>query len=245
MCVVESPLKNQFQCLPCSKLIVHFVLENGMLSDHLDVAIEKIKISKPTNNPTSFSKRYSQRKLKINIVKSFNFNQDETIYKCSIDNILLSSFINENNNNNNTSKTSTKIKFSNKEISKFDKYEIYTGTTAIASNLSVLLLPYIKILDYSNENNDAYFLFKIAATIFICITIIPLILFISFFYINRPMCKFLFFFQVILLIFLLIFVLGDSEKKVVFYLSIDIDPKMQNKLGGLIDKYIQRLKVFT
>ena len=110
-------------------------------------------------------------------------------YKCSIDNVLLSSYVNENFN---MSKTSTKIKFSIKEISKFDKYEIYSGTVAIDSNLSVLLLPYIKILDYSSENYDIYFVMKITITVFICFTIIPLLLFISFCLINRPMCKFSF-----------------------------------------------------
>lgn len=115
MCIDESEFNNQIKCIQCSKLVVHFVLEQNMLNNNND-EIDNNKINN-TNKVIVFNK-----------IKVTNLKKD-VIFKCSIDNQI--------------SLTSRKFRLFNRK--NFVKYDVYSLVLPFNFSLSDLAMPYFKI----------------------------------------------------------------------------------------------------
>jgi hypothetical protein len=115
MCIDESEFNNQIKCIECSKLVVHFVLEQNMLNTNND-EVDNTKINN-TNKVIAFNK-----------IKEKNLKKD-VIFKCSIDNQV--------------SLTSRKFRLFNRK--NFVKYDVYSLVLPFNFSLSDLAMPYFKI----------------------------------------------------------------------------------------------------
>lgn len=215
-CLVEGIYKNKVDCVSCNKLVVHFVLESGML-DHETLFTtnandkNKNKISKINEN-IRLNKIYAERPIKINILRSHLLVKNEMIYKCSKDNSFISDKIIRNNDD-----------------IKFEKHEIYSSILSNDINLKKLILPYIHVISNGTEIFQKFEFFSLSTILFVLILIL-LLLFI------KPIK--LFFMKCVKL------PKFEIKKKVVFYLSIDVDRETQEKLGELIEKYMKILKKY-
>lgn len=161
-CLDESIRNNEIQCNKCNKLIVLFVLENGMLNDQ----------------QASVSNGRNLYKIET-IIRKANLSLDQnTIFKCSKDSILFENSLLQSLNLSDliSQKSFYSTKTTDRQI-KNDYREILSAKVPVDFDLDSFYLPFIKIT-YQPTDYTIYFDSDIKTELYIIL--VPIFIFVLF-----------------------------------------------------------------